>query len=61
MKAKQLKPLYQEVQELSESFSSFRVQHVPRADNASADLLANAALDGRDDIPSLFVAAVAPK
>ncbi len=57
VKAKNLKPLYQSVMKLSNGFSSIRFRHVPREDNASADLLANAALDAREDIPASFIAA----
>ena len=58
VKAKTLKPLFKDVLELSKAFSSIRFQHVPRQDNASADLLANAALDKRDDVPDLYIAAL---
>ena len=59
VKAPQLKPLNKAVKQLLCKFSASRVSHVPRADNASADLLANAALDARGDIPELFIAAAA--
>jgi ribonuclease HI len=40
-----LKPLFAEAQELSRRFASFRIQHVPREQNARADAEANKALD----------------
>ena len=38
-----LKPLYLKVKELTASFKSFRISHIPRRQNAEADELANAA------------------
>ena len=46
-RAKNLKPLHEEVLEVAESFKEFDIRHVPREENAGADELANAALDGR--------------
>jgi ribonuclease HI len=40
-----LAPLYAAVRALAARFESFRIEHVPRRDNARADALANAALD----------------
>ena len=40
-----LKPLHEAVQAQRRRFYRFRVEHVPRAENARADALANAALD----------------
>lgn len=40
-----LKPLYEEARLALAGFTGWRVQHVPRAENALADALANAALD----------------
>ena len=45
VKAAHLKPLRRKVAELLAGFESAGVAHVPRADNARADALANAALD----------------
>ncbi len=42
-----LKPLFARLSALIERLEGFSVQHVPRAENARADALANAALDGR--------------
>lgn len=42
-----LKPLHAELKALSESIPTFSIRHVPRAQNAEADALANAALDDR--------------
>ena len=41
-----LKPLRQRARELADGFASFSIVHVPRKQNALADALANAALDG---------------
>ena len=38
-----LKPLYDEVKKLEEGFKGFSITHVPRAQNAEADNLANSA------------------
>ncbi|MEE9278442.1 MAG: ribonuclease HI family protein [Dehalococcoidia bacterium] len=43
-----LKPLYSRLRALIDRLDAFGVHHVPRAANARADALANAALDGRD-------------
>ncbi|MGH2585061.1 MAG: reverse transcriptase-like protein [Dehalococcoidia bacterium] len=40
-------PYYEQVRNLLPSFDRFSVRHVPRAQNARADRLANAALDRR--------------
>jgi len=40
-----LRPLYQKVVQLAGSLESVKVSHVPRAQNAEADALANKALD----------------
>jgi ribonuclease HI len=40
-----LQPLHAEAQRLRGRFDAFRIEHVPRAENARADALANAALD----------------
>jgi ribonuclease HI len=44
-RAKNLQPLYEEIEEIIEEFDSFEIRHVPREENAGADELANAALD----------------
>ena len=41
-----LRPLYQEMIRLIGSLDSFKIAHVPRAQNAEADKLANRALNG---------------
>jgi len=43
-----LQPLYGAVQEHRRRFATFHIEHVRRHDNARADALANAALDGID-------------
>ena len=42
-----LKPLVARAQSLRAGFEQMRIEHVPRKQNAIADALANAALDGR--------------
>ena len=44
VKNKGLKPLYSKVIKLLEEFDSFRVIHVPRGENSTADRLANKAI-----------------
>jgi ribonuclease HI len=41
-----LKPYHARLLELSRGFTSFRIEHIPRKDNAEADKLVNVALDG---------------
>lgn len=45
IKNEKIKALYQEAQKLKKNFSMVRFIHVPRAENAIADKLANEALD----------------
>ncbi len=45
VKSPNLKPLYERVRDLIARFPEVRLEHVPRAENAVADALANAALD----------------
>jgi ribonuclease HI len=44
-RAKNLKPLYEEVVETAEGFEGFGIRHVERGSNTEADGIANAALD----------------
>lgn len=44
-----LRPFYNRILDLRAEFGSFRPTHVPRAQNARADELANWALDNPDD------------
>lgn len=44
-RADNLKPLHEEVLEVTDGFEEFEVRHVPREENAGPDQLANAALD----------------
>ena len=44
-RADNLKPLREEVLEVTEDFDDFEIRHVPRGENSEADGLANAALD----------------
>jgi ribonuclease HI len=45
VKSPDLKPLYARARAMMERLESFRIRHVPRAENAEADRLANQALD----------------
>lgn len=45
VKAPQLLPLFERANELLKRFQSFKVMHIPRAENKIADALANEALD----------------
>lgn len=46
-----LKPLHAEALRLIGGFRSFRIRHVPRAQNREADRLVNLALDGTESQP----------
>ncbi len=48
VKKHDLKPFHARVMKLAGAFDTFRVEHIPRAENAAADALVNAALDGKD-------------
>ncbi|GMR05021.1 MAG: hypothetical protein BMS9Abin23_0945 [Thermodesulfobacteriota bacterium] len=41
-----LKPLYEEARALLDGFTEYRIRHVPREKNKTADSLANEAIDG---------------
>ena len=45
VKSADLKPLFERAKKMSQSFLSFRIDHVYREQNAEADALANEALD----------------
>ena len=45
VKQPHLKPFHAQALKLAGAFESFAIEHVPRADNALADAMANAALD----------------
>jgi ribonuclease HI len=47
VKARHLQPLWRHARELAAGFGAFDIEHVPRADNARADRLANRAIDLR--------------
>jgi ribonuclease HI len=48
VKKKELKPLHARTLLLSRQFEGFVVEHIPREENARADGLVNAVLDGRE-------------
>jgi ribonuclease HI len=47
VKAEHLKPLHDEARELLKAFSWIEVRHIPREENAQADLMSNRAIDER--------------
>jgi ribonuclease HI len=51
VKSPDLKPLYERARAMIGRLESFRIRHVPRAQNAEADRLANAALDAAEGKP----------
>jgi len=51
VKAPGLKPLFAQAQRLLQSFAQVSISHVPRAQNARADQLANQAMDRRASRP----------
>ena len=55
VKSGDLKPLFERAKKMSQSFASFRIEHVYREQNAEADALANEAMDevsGKSSSPS---------
>lgn len=52
VKSEDLKPLFERARKMSQSFASFRIDHVYREQNAEADALANEALDEVSGKPS---------
>ena len=50
VKSEQIRPLYQQVMSLLESFGCYKIKHVPRGKNARADGLCNRALDKQGDV-----------
>lgn len=47
VKAEHLKPLHEEAKQLLQAFSWIEVRHIPREENAQADLMSNRAIDER--------------
>jgi ribonuclease HI len=47
VKAEHLKPLHDEARALLRGFAEVEVRHVPREENAQADLMSNRAIDER--------------
>ena len=55
VKSADLKPLFERAKKMSQSFASFRIDHVYREQNAEADALANEAMDevsGKSSLPA---------
>jgi ribonuclease HI len=50
VKSANLQPLYTLATEMLRKFPRVRIRHIPRAENADADRLANIALDGHLDL-----------
>jgi ribonuclease HI len=47
VKAEHLRPLHDEARALLRGFSEVEVRHIPREENAQADLMSNRAIDER--------------
>src|SRR5271168_433017 len=52
VKSEDLRPLFERAKKMSQTFESFRIDHVYREQNREADALANEAMDEADGIPS---------
>src|SRR5258707_3029650 len=55
VKSADLKPLFERAKKMSQSFASFRIEHVYREQNTEADALANEAMDevsGKSSLPA---------
>jgi ribonuclease HI len=52
VKSEDLRPLFERAKKMSQSFETFRIDHVYREENREADALANEAMDEADGIPS---------
>jgi phosphoribosylglycinamide formyltransferase-1 len=50
VKSEQIRPMFQQVMSLLESFDSCQVKHIPRGKNVRADNLCNRALDRQQDV-----------
>jgi len=57
VKSGDLRPLFERAKKMSESFDSFRIDHVYREQNREADALANEALDEAEGVPGSSSAA----
>jgi ribonuclease HI len=51
VKSEDLRPLFERAKKMSQTFESFRIDHVYREQNREADALANQAMDEADGIP----------
>src|SRR6266704_629451 len=60
VKSADLKPLFERAKKMSQSFASFRIDHVYREQNAEADALANEAMDEVSGKSSAASATAAP-
>src|SRR5258706_13620403 len=60
VKSADLKPLYERAKKMSQTFASFRIDHVYREQNREADLLANEAMDEVSGKSSATSATAAP-
>ena len=52
VKSAELRPLFERARKMAQSFSSFKIEHVYRDQNADADALANQALDETSGAPA---------
>ena len=61
VKSLDLRPLFERAKKMSQTFESFRIDHVYREQNSEADALANEALDETSGKPKASVATKTPK
>jgi len=61
VKSPDLRPLFERAKKMSQTFESFRIDHVYREQNSEADALANEALDETSGKPKASVATKTPK
>jgi ribonuclease HI len=57
VKSEDLRPLFERAKKISQTFETFRIDHIYREQNREADALANEAMDEADGIPSRPAAA----
>jgi phosphoribosylglycinamide formyltransferase-1 len=54
VKSEQIRPMFQHVMNLLDSFDCYQVKHIPRGKNVRADGLCNRALDRQQDVQAKF-------
>ena len=58
VKSEDLRPLFERAKKMSQTFETFRIDHVYREQNREADALANEAMDEADGVPARPASAV---